>query len=217
MLRNVFAAALFVALLPHQALAQDFAGSGAYVETRVGLFKADDNDAEQVTLFGTADVDLRTDPGWAVEVATGYYINDYFRGELALAWRQAEFDDFERNGVAEELDESYIGLFTTMLNGYLEVPLVFRGRGVRPFLGLGTGFAYFDTELRTRSGSVSADTGDFVFAFQGLAGAAIQLTPSIALTGTYSYLGTSDTKDLGGIVMKDYRAHTLTVGVRYFF
>jgi len=225
MLRNVFAAALFVALLPHQALAQDFAGGGAYVETRLGLFQPEDNDAKQSTLFGTADIDLSFDAGWAAEVATGYYINDYFRGELALGWRQTEIDDFERNGVAEELDESYIGLFTTMLNGYLEVPLVFRGRGVRPFIGLGAGFGFFDAEMRTRSGSVAVDTGNFVFAYQALAGAAIQLTPSIALTGTYSYLGTTNTKDdfffgqvsLDGLIIKDYRTHTLMAGIRYFF
>ena len=215
MLRNTFAAALFVALLPYQALAQEAAGGGAYVEARVGMFKPDDNHAKY---FGSAP-ELTFDPGWAVEVATGYYITDYFRGELALAWRQTEVDDLEILSVDQPLDESYIGLFTAMLNGYLEVPLVLGGRGVRPFIGGGIGFAYFDVDIETTTGSLTADSGNFTFAFQALAGVAFQLTPSIALTGTYSYLGTTDTESggLDGLVIKDYRTHTLMAGLRYSF
>ena len=215
MLRNAFAAALFVALLPYQALAQEMAGGGAYVETRVGLFQADDNDA---TVFGDA-AELDFDTGWAVEVATGYYMTDYFRGELALAWRQTEVDDLEILSVDQPLDESYIGLFTAMLNGYFEVPLVLGGRGVRPFIGGGAGFAYFDVDIETTTGSLTADSGNFTFAFQALAGVAFQLSPSISLTGTYSYLGTTDTESggLNGLVIKDYRTHTLMAGVRYSF
>ncbi len=220
MLRNAFAAALFVALLPCQALAEE--PPGAYIETRIGMFQTEDNTGDYL---GDA-VDLDFDPGWAVEVATGWYLNDYFRGELAFGWRQAEIDDFEMLGVAEELDESYVGLFTTMMNGYVELPLVLGGRGVRPFVGGGVGFGFFDADIETTSGSVAVDTGNFVFAFQAIAGVAFQITPSIAITGTYSYLGTSDTKDkdffggdftMDGLVFKDYRAHTLLAGVRYFF
>jgi opacity protein-like surface antigen len=215
MLRNAFAAALFVALLPYQALAQEIAGAGAYVETRVGLFWPDDM---RGTVFGTT-ADLTFDTGWAVEVATGYYITDYFRGELGLAWRETQVDDLEIVNVDQPLDESYIGLFTAMLNGYLEVPLVLGGRGVRPFIGGGVGFAYFDVDIETTTGSLTANSGNFTFAFQALAGVAVQLTPSIALTGTYSYLGTTDTESdgLDGLVIKDYRTHTLMAGVRYFF
>jgi len=215
MLRNAFAAVLFVALLPSQALAQEMAGAGAYVETRVGLFKPDDNDA---TVFG-ADADLTFEDGWAVEVATGYYLTDYFRGELALAWRQTEVDDLEILSVDQHLDETYIGLFTTMLNGYFEVPLILGGRGVRPFIGGGAGFAYFDVNLETTAPVLAVDSGNFTFAFQALAGLAVQLTPSIALTGTYSYLGTTDTESNGldGLVIKDYRTHTLMAGLRYSF
>ncbi len=227
MLRKAFAAALFVALLPYQALAQELAGGGAYVETRVGLFQPEDNDGRYANLFTSSDVDIAFDPGWAVEVATGYYINDYFRGELALGWRQTEIDDFELQGVAEELDESFVGLFTTMLNGYLELPLTLRGWGLRPFVGFGAGFGFFDADIQTRSSSVVVDDGNFVFAYQALAGLAVQLSPHLALTGTYSYLGTSDTEDtdfffggtisMDGLVLKDYRTHTFMAGIRYFF
>jgi opacity protein-like surface antigen len=215
MLRKVLAAALFAVLLPYQALAQ-VERPGAYVETRIGLFKAEDNDARHSNLFGSTDADLRFDPGWAVEVATGYYMSDYFRGELALGWRQAEVDDLERNGTALTLDETYIGLFTAMLNGYLELPMI---RGFRPFIGAGAGFGYFDVDIRTVGGTVAANSGDFTFAWQGLAGVAFHFTPNIAVTGTYSYLGTVNTEDftLNGLVLKDYRTHTLMAGIRYFF
>jgi opacity protein-like surface antigen len=220
MLRNLLAAALFVALLPSQTLAQ-VERPGAYVETRVGLFQAEDNTGKYDDSSTSTTTDIDFDPGWAVEVATGYYINNHVRGELALGWRQVEVDDFELGGVPEELDEGYFGLFTAMLNGYLEWPV----DKFRPFIGGGAGFGFFDAEIRTRSGSVDVDTGNFVFAYQALAGLAYEITPSITLTGTYSYLGTTDTEDdffgskinLDGVVIKDYRAHTLMFGVRYFF
>jgi opacity protein-like surface antigen len=220
MLRIILAAALFVAILPGHVLAQE-ERPGAYVETRVGLFQAEDNTGRYEDFSGSTSAEMDFDPGWAVEVATGWYLNQYFRGELALGWRQAEIDEFELTGVEEELDESYVGLFTALMNGYLEWPL----GDLRPFIGGGVGFGFFDAEIRTFSGSVDVDEGNFVLAYQALAGLGYRITPSITLTGTYSYLGTSDTKDdflgsditLDGLVIKDYRAHTLTFGVRYFF
>jgi opacity protein-like surface antigen len=211
MLRNALAAALFAVLLPYQALAQ-VERPGAYVESRIGLHQAEDNDGRYLA----QDLDLTFDPGWAVEVATGYYITDYFRGELAFGWRQAEVDDLELDSVGVDLDQSHIGLFTAMMNGYFELPMI---RGFRPFIGAGAGFGYFDVDIQTLGGAVAADSGDFTFAWQGLAGVAFHLTPNFAVTGTYSYLGTADTEDttLGGLVLKDYRVHTLMAGIRYFF
>lgn len=211
MLRLALAAVILALVSPHHAHAQA-ERPGAYVETRVGLFKIEDNDA---TIFG-ADADLRVDPGWAVEVAAGYYITDYFRSELAMAWRQADIDDLELLGTALDLDETDIGLFTTMLNGYFELPFVL---GVRPFIGGGVGFAYFDVNLATKAPIVAVDSGNFTFAFQGLVGLAFHITPNIALTGTYSYLGTHETEEdgLDGLVIKDFRAHTLMAGLRFYF
>jgi opacity protein-like surface antigen len=213
MLRITLAAILLAVSHAHHARAAEVERPGAYVETRIGLFKPEDNDAT----FFNADTDLTFDPGWAVEVATGFHINDYIRGELALAWRQTEVDDLELLGSAEELDESYIGLFTAMLNGYVELPLVL---GLRPFIGGGAGFAYFDVDLETTAPIVAVDSGDFTFAWQGIVGLAYHITPQIALTGTYTYLGTSDTDDdstLDGLELKDYRTHTLMAGLRYYF
>lgn len=211
MLRLALAAVLLAVVSPHQVRAQ-VEPPGAYVETRVGLFKIEDNDG---TVFG-ADSDLRVDPGWAVEVATGAYITDYFRGELALAWRQADIDDLQVLGTDMALDQTHIGLFTTMLNGYIDLPLVL---GVRPFIGGGAGFAYFDVDLRTTAPFLAVDNGNFTFAWQGLLGVAFHITPSIALTATYSYLGTTNTEQdgLDGLVIKDFRTHTLMAGLRYYF
>ncbi len=213
MLRIILAAVLLAVLHPHQAGAADVEPPGAYVETRIGLFQPEDSNS---TFFG-AKTELEFDPGWAVEVATGYHINEFIRGELALAWRQTEVDDLEFLGSDRELDEDYIGLFTAMVNGYFELPLIL---GVRPFIGGGVGFAYFDVELETIAPIIAVDSGDFTFAWQGIAGLAFHFTPQIALTGTYTYLATSNTEDdndLDGLRIKDYRAHTLMAGLRYYF
>lgn len=213
MLRITLAAVLLVVLAPHQARAADVEPPGAYVELRVGMFQPEDNDA---TVFG-ADADLDFDPGWAGEVATGFHINDFVRAELAMAWRQTEVDDLEILGQAQELDEDYIGLFTAMLNGYVELPTFL---GLRPFIGAGAGFAYFDVELQTVAPILDVDSGDFTFAWQGIAGLAYHFTPAVALTTTYTYLGTTNTEDdnnLNGLRIKDYRAHTLMAGLRFYF
>lgn len=211
MLRLALAAVLLAVVYPHQARAQ-VEPPGAYVETRVGLFKIEDNDG---TVFGL-DSDLRVDPGWAVEVAAGAYVTDFFRGELAMAWREADIDDLQVLDVDLPLDETDIGIFTAMLNGYFELPLVL---GVRPFIGAGAGFAYFDIDLETTAPFVAVDSGNFTFAWQGIAGVAFHITSNIALTGTYSYLGTTNTEEggLDGLVIKDFRAHTLMAGLRYYF
>jgi opacity protein-like surface antigen len=213
MLRITLAAVLLAVLLPDQARAADVEPPGAYVETRIGLFKPEDSNS---TYFGNK-TELTFDPGWAVEVATGYHINDFIRAELALAWRQTEVDDLEYLGSTLELDEDYIGLFTAMANGYIELPLIL---GVRPFIGGGAGFAYFDVDLQTVAPIVAVDSGDFTFAWQGIVGLAFHITPQVAFTGTYTYLGTSDTEDdndLDGLKIKDYRTHTLMAGLRYYF
>jgi len=104
-----------------------------------------------------------------------------------------------------------------MLNGYFELPLIL---GLRPFIGGGAGFAYFDVDLQTVAPIVAVDSGDFTFAWQGIVGLAFHITPQVAFTGTYTYLGTSDTEDdgdLDGLKIKDYRTHTLMAGLRYYF
>ena len=222
MLRITLAAVLLAVLLPDQARAADVEPPGAYVETRIGLFKPDESnstysDPNFPPAFSGETVELKFDPGWAVEVATGYHINDFIRAELALAWRQNEVDDLEIFGSAQELDEDYIGLFTAMANGYFELPLIL---GVRPFIGGGAGFAYFDVDLQTVAPIVAVDSGDLTFAWQGIVGLALHITPQVAFTGTYTYLGTSDTEDdgdLDGLKIKDYRTHTLMAGLRYYF
>jgi len=222
MLRITLAAALLAVLAPDLARADDIEPPGAYVETRIGLFKPNESnstytDTRFPSAFSDETIELSFDPGWAAELATGYHINEFLRAELAMAWRQTEIDDAELFGVDLALDEDYIGLFTAMLNGYVDLPLIF---GVRPFIGGGVGFAYFDVELKDRTSLVDVDSGDFTFAWQGIAGLAIHLTQGVALTGTYTYLGTSNTEndnDLDGLRIKDYRAHTLMAGLRFYF
>lgn len=213
MLRIILAAVLVAVLHPHQAGAADVEPPGAYVELRIGLFQPEDSNS---TYFGD-ETELEFDPGWAVEVATGFHMNEFIRAELALAWRQTEVDDLEYVGTYLELDEDYIGLFTAMLNGYLDLPLIL---GVRPFIGGGAGFAYFDVDLETTAPLIAVNSGDLTFAWQGIAGLAFHFTPQVALTGTYTYLGTSDTEDdgnLNGLRIKDYRTHTLMAGMRFYF
>ncbi len=213
MLRIILAAALLAALLPNQARAEQIEPPGAYVETRIGRFKPNESNS---TYFGQT-VELSFDPGWAAELATGYQINDFIRAELAMAWRQTEVDDLEFLGSQLELDEDYIGLFTAMLNGYLDLPLV---PGITPFIGAGAGFAYFDVELETFAPIVAVDSGDFTFAWQGIAGLTVQLSPSVAFTTTYTYLGTNNTEDdndLDGLRIKDFRVHTVMGGLRFYF
>ena len=207
MVRTAFAAAALFLLLPTFAQAQN---PGPYVEARGGAAFLTDTDFDNT---GVGDVDLSFDTGWVVEGAVGYAHESGLRGEVALGYRENEFDEIEVGSVSVDVDGD-IGVFTALANGYYDFHLARYGvtgaaANFAPFIGAGLGMAVIDTD-----GDLG-DGDDTVFAYQAIGGVSYAFTDQVSLSVMYSYLGTSEFEDSG--IKADYDSHNIMAGLRFSF
>lgn len=168
--------------------AQSAVADGWYARGDVGYGfdgEVDGDDGEE-----TFSADL--DEDWMASVGIGRAFANGFRGEGEVSWRNNEIE-----GSTAEAD-----VWAAMLNGYYDFH---RGRRLRPYLGLGVGWANVD---------VGFDEGDG-FAYQGLAGVAFGLTPQLDLDIGYRYFAIPDLEIAGGDV--DYTHQAATIGLRWRF
>ena len=118
----------------------------------------------------------------------GYRFCDYFRSDITLSYRWGyELDEWDLAGTSYEADLESKAI---MLNGYVDIPLDL-GR-FRPFIGAGIGVArnklddldWWDST--PASGSIPGGTNTD-FAWQVMAGAAIELTDRWSMELGYRY------------------------------
>lgn len=208
MFRTALAAIAIAVFLPTFALAQGT--EGIYIEARGGASFLTDSELDNT---GLGDVDLSFETGYVIEGAVGYAHGSGFRGELAIGYRENDFDEVDVGSASADLDGD-ISAFTTLVNGYYDFNLGrFGAEGaaanLTPFIGAGIGLAVLDTD-----GDLG-DEDDTVFAYQAIAGISYAFTPSVAVTMSYNYLGTSES-DFDGIDA-DYNSHNVMAGLRFTF
>ena len=97
---------------------------------------------------------------------------------------------------------------------------------VRPFVGLGVGYARLSADYLgpdAGAGALAIDDRSWEFAYQGIAGLAVKLADGLNLDLTYRYFATMD-PDWSGTVgalpatfTSDYRTHSLFAGLRWNF
>ncbi len=209
-------AAVAVVLLPMSVSAQSYEDTmkGIYFDLRGGLTYLSDSDLSEAGVTGEAEFDN----GYGIEGAVGYAHHSGFRGELALGYRNNDFDDLSVSGISASSLGINVGgqveALSVMANGYAAFDV---GAGFKPFIGAGIGIAYLDAELdlSVPGFAVTASDDDTVFAYQGIAGIEYEIptdSATIALGVRYSYFATTD-PDFGG-VEAEYGTHNIMFGVR---
>jgi opacity protein-like surface antigen len=176
------------------------AGSGFFL----GLTDTDFRD----TSFTSAEADIEGDDGWGAGLALGLR-GASFRVEGEVVFRQ---NDLEVRGstpvigaVSLDGDVSALALMGNLyFEPWIALPL-------KPYLGAGLGGARVAFEAE----ELDADDTDWVLAYQGMAGLAVDLAPDVAIFGGYRYFATDEPAIEGTDI--EYRTHNLELGLRFTF
>jgi opacity protein-like surface antigen len=179
--------------------------TGPYLSITGFLVGLTDSEFENASV-SSVEGDLESSTGWGAALSLGARFARALRLEGELSYRQNENDRVDFGPLGDvDLDgnRQALGL---MANVALEpaigqIPL-------RPYIGAGLGVANVALDAR----DLDIDDDDWVFAYQGMVGLAIDLGRSATLFGGYRYFATDDAKLDGARV--EYRAHNLEVGFR---
>ncbi len=222
-------AAVAAVLLPASVSAQTYedASKGIYFEIRGGGTLLSDADNSGAGITTDIVIESEFDLGFVVEGAVGYAHDSGVRGELALGYRQNDFDKLtitndggvgaflgvgSLNGISVNTDGD-VGALSFMANGYYDFDL---GSKFKPFVGVGLGVALIDVDASVL-GVTIVDDDDTVFAYQGMAGVSYEISESISASLFYNYFATIDpefTDAAGGSFDSEYQSHNFMVGVR---
>jgi OOP family OmpA-OmpF porin len=216
--RNALVAATILAL-PLAANAQPI--SGLYIGGGAGVnFMQHEH---IVVAPVTADMKSRVGP--AFSLSAGYGLGNGLRAELEGNYKQNGFTGTD-NGIATGGTEQKMGAMVNVLYDFVGVPFV------QPYIGVGAGYEWVkESNVHvTRPapvafrGLLNTDT-EGKFAYQGILGAAMPITPALALTADYRFLGLAGDRSYSGTLNgvpgsaklnHDYN-HSVMVGFRYAF
>lgn len=167
--------------------AQGASAQGFYVGLQGGANITHDTDI--------AGIDLEFDGGGVFGVMGGYRINQNFRVDVEITYRENDLSDFVGD----------VNSLAFMINGYYD----FRtGTNWVPYIGGGVGYA--NVELDS---GVAED--DDVFAYQAGLGIAYEMSPNFAVSLDYRFFGTEEPEFLGA--KYDYLNSSIMAGLRYTF
>lgn len=189
-------------LLAAPALAAE--PNGFYVGIGGGINHAQNSDVEIGVGGGTFNVkNVDSKLGWAGNAFVGYNFGGP-RLELEVAYRNNKVKKNELPGGGERVQSGAV-----MANFIYEF---FSDSVVSPYIGAGAGAAYV-------WGKGLVDDGDVAFAYQGIAGVNLKVTPNVVLSADYRYFRTADPqiKEKGVSADFDYVNHTGMIGIAYRF
>lgn len=197
--KHLLVAAIAAVALTSTARAADSDTGKIYVGANIGLAVFHDND---ITAGGTATVAYKSGLGFVG--AIGYKFSKNLRLEGEYAYRSNKVKDIGG-------DTSYNVLTMTVgnfgVNGYYDFAQV--NLPVKPFLGLGLGYA----SGKLSGGGVSSK--DSEFSYQGIVGLAYPFDPNGNITVQYRYHSSQDFSKDG--VNVAYSSSTFLAGVTYAF
>lgn len=195
---------------PVAALALGLAVNGNWRVELEASRRSNDVDIEgSSTNFDAFDV------GPTVALVAGYRLRPRWRLELEAAYRSndAELIDYGP-AIGEDRATGRVKARSLMAN------VVFQPRPdgwIRPFIGLGTGYATVDYDVTTR-GTTFVDDSDSAFAFQYMFGVDVAVTPRLTFTTDYRFWITDWLKPEqpdGTRLKTDHRVHSMMVGLHY--
>jgi opacity protein-like surface antigen len=138
------------------------------------------------------DLTIETDNGWRISGAVGFLFNETFAVEGELSYMRQDLDSghidsFSKDGHTIECDDCDFGLdgdvsiFTGMVNFVAGFPV---SAGLRPYIGVGAGFAHVSLDADddfSDDDDDFFDNGDTSFALQGFVGLDFVLSENMAL------------------------------------
>ena len=152
------------------------------------------------------------DAGFGGTAAAGFGFGTGLRLEGEFGYRDNDVDDVQGSSSSGE-----VSAITFMGNILYDIDL---GRRLTPYLGVGVGVAHVDFDDVDPVGGSVVDDDDTSFAFQGIVGAAFDISDRFKVTLDYRYLEAPDldlTTDAGASADSDYRTHTVMLGLRFSF
>ena len=177
--------------------------------------------------------DLSLEPGFGLLLALGYGAKVGVRGEVELGFRNTEFDklgdaviegpDFRTTYKGDFPVDGEVTAISLMANGIY----TFEAGRIKPFVGVGVGFARLDGTLEAQAVPVVEDGEEFnvkferesrntvAFAYQGMAGVIYPMSERSEARVGYRYFATAKGKfdDVEAV----YRTHNLEAGILFRF
>jgi opacity protein-like surface antigen len=157
-------------------------------------------------------IDTTFEVGGAFGGFFGYQLDNGIRFEGELTLRANGIDEVD--GFPLDGDVSSVAFMGNLL---YEFPT---GPSIRPYLGLGVGFANVAMNDLSFGSFTFIDDDDTVFAYQFIGGIGIPLSPILTLTVDYRFFATEDPKfvDFAADVIEiEYQNSTVLVGIRSLF
>jgi opacity protein-like surface antigen len=142
--------------------------------------------------------------------ALGIRLNRNIRVEGEISYRTAEIHSTEAGGASLPSGDSNHTLLA-MANVYYDFNL--NWRNITPFVTAGIGVASHDISFNGGGGLPAASGRSTGFAYQAGAGLIYRVSPTLAFTGDYKYLTTTDI-DVGGYT-SGYHSHEVRLGLQY--
>lgn len=153
------------------------------------------------------------DDDLAVGIAIGRRHNKNFRSEFEFTFRTN--DEVVLDDSAPRLLDQSADVYSIMKNFFVDFGN--QNSRIRPYVGIGIGYSYLNTEFNSLSG-IEVD-GQSAFAWQPIGGVSMQLGAIAHAFVEYRYFGTADFDftEFGSESLRDgsYGANNLFVGVRF--
>jgi outer membrane protein OmpA-like peptidoglycan-associated protein len=217
---RIIAGILTAGLVAGFAAAAHADADGFYVGAETGLNIVPQTKFKNA--FNGTATKLSTDPGYAILGQAGYAFGPV-RVEGELGWRANGADKFKAPGFNDKA-KGNLDASSVFANAYYDFH---NASAFTPFIGAGVGGVDVNADkLRdVRTGAIVSKDDQFVFGYQGIAGASYALNDNLSLKADYRYLrtttaGLKDDTTPGTYSGKDkgqYSAHSILVGFTYKF
>ena len=164
--------------------------------------------------------ELTMDGSLGFLAAVGYDSGSGWRTELEIGYRKLDLEEERETDDVDDVNEFAEGTnwetLHLMLNGYF---MFGQGR-LKPYVGLGAGLAKHEIKYPDDDDNDESDT---VFAYQGIVGAAYEISDRMEARLGYRYLATGDlsssrsTGSLRTETKSSYETHNIEAGVVFRF
>ena len=184
------------------------AEDGFYIGTAAGVNFTRDSKFSLTGSQPTASYDT----GFAGLASAGYGLGSGLRFEGELGFRDNDIDDIA--GISGAGDVSAL---TIMGNVLYDIDL---GGRLTPYVGIGAGLAQVDFDGANPVGGSTVNDDDTAFAYQGIVGAAYEVSDRFKLTLDYRYLAAPNLElmtNSGASADSKYRSHSVMLGLRFSF